>query len=271
MFEQFHGVGNGRVSVFYGMRQVMTCSEKLITRVAEHARERNTGVHGHLCEHRDEVSFCLQQYRLRPAEFLDRCGMLGPNVLTAHNVALSESDIKLLAERKVNIVHCPFANLINHGVPKTPRLLEAGCSVGLGSDGAAYNSVDLFEEMRVLRAAVIATWGLPVFDPVALTVPKTLEMATQGGAAAMNLRERLGAIEPGKIADLIAIDTRRPHIRPTNNFTTALLDCVCSSDVTDSIIDGVPVMLDRHLLTLDEDAIMKECASRMESIHRRIG
>lgn len=271
LFEQYHGAGNGRVSVFYGMRQVMACSEKLITLLAEHARARNTCVHGHLCEHRDEVSFCLQQYRLRPAEFLDRCSLLGPNLLTAHNVVLSEPDIMLLAERGVKLVHCPFANLINHGVPKTPRLLEAGCSVGLGSDGAAYNSVDIFEEMRVLRAAVIATWGLPIFDPVALTVQKTLAMATQGGAAAMNLGDSLGAIEPGRLADLIAIDTRQPHIRPTNSYTTALLDCVCARDVSDSIIDGVPVMLDRRLLTLDETAIMEECAVRMDSIRRRVG
>jgi 5-methylthioadenosine/S-adenosylhomocysteine deaminase len=271
LFEQYHGAGNGRINIFYGMRQVMTCSPRLITLAAQHARERKTGVHAHLCEHRDEVSFCLQNYKKRPAELLDSCGMLDSNLLTAHNVALSESDITLLAQRKVKLIHCPFANLINHGVPKTPRLLEAGCSVGLGSDGAAYNSIDLFEEMRLLRAAVIANWGLPVFDPVVLTVQKTIALATQGGAAALNLNDGPGVIEPGRIADLIAIDINQPHIQPTNNYTTALLDCVCAHDVTDSIIDGTPVMLDRRILALDENVIMEECAARMKSIRMRTG
>lgn len=271
LFEQYHGAGSGRISVFYGMRQVMTCSEQLITMVAQHARERGTGVHAHLCEHKDEVGFCLQNYKQRPAEFLDRCGMLDSNLLTAHNIVLSESDITLLAARGVKLIHCPYANLINHGFPKTPRLLEAGCSVGLGSDGAAYNSIDIFEEMRVLRAAVIAHWGLPIFDPVVLTVQKTLAMATQGGAAALGLSNSLGIIESGKTADLIAVDMRQPHIRPTNNYTTALLDCVCAHDVSDSIIDGMPVMLDRRILTLDEDAVMEECAARMRSIRERTG
>lgn len=271
LFEQYHGKGSGRIRVFYGMRQVMTCSPKLIMLSAQHARERETGVHAHLCEHRDEVSFCMQNYKFRPAELLDNCGMLDSNLLTAHNVMLSESDITLLSARGVKLVHCPFANLINHGFPKTPRLLEAGCSVGLGSDGAAYNSVDLFEEMRVLRAAVIANWGLPVFDPTVLTVAKTISMATQGGAAALSLGNSLGVIAPGRIADLIAIDMRQPHILPTNDYSTALLDCVCARDVTDSIIDGVPVMLDRCLLTVDENAVMDECDARLKSIRSRTG
>ncbi len=270
LFADCNGLGGGRIRVFYGMRQVMTCSPELVRLVGEHARQRGTGVHAHLCEHRDEVSFCLQTYKKRPAEFLDEHGLLGPNLLTAHNVALSEGDITLLAMRGVKLVHCPYANLINHGVPKTPRLLEAGCSVGLGSDGAAYNSVDLFDEMRALRAAVIANWGLPVFDPVALPVKRALAMATSGGAAAIGLERDLGAVEEGRVADLITINMRQPHIFPSANYTTALLDCVGARDVADSIIDGNVVMRDRRVLGLDEDAVLQECGRRAADINRRV-
>ena len=109
----------------------MTCTEKLIAMVAEKAKELHTGVHAHLAEHKDEVSFCLQNYKKRPPEFLDSVGLLGPNLLTAHNVLLSEGDITLLKERDVKLVHCPRSNFGSHGFPKTPRMLEAGLSVGL--------------------------------------------------------------------------------------------------------------------------------------------
>ena len=271
LFDVFHGAENGRIQIYYGMRQVMTCTPRLVRLAAEHAAQRNTGVHAHLCEHRDEVSFCLQNYKMRPAEYLDSQGMLGPRLLTAHNVTLSEEDILLLAKRNVKLVHCPFANLINHGFSKTPRLLHTGCSIGMGSDGAAYNTVDLFEEMRVLRAAMIAQWGLPVFDPKVLTVQQTLDMAIRGGAAALGCEDTLGKIEEGRKADLITIQMRQAHILPTNNFTTAILDCVSARDVEDSIIDGRIVMRDRKVLTLQEEDILDECTERMSHIRSRVG
>lgn len=271
LFDRFHGAGDGRIRIFYGMRQVMTCSPALVSLVAEHARVRSTGVHAHLCEHRDEVSFCLQHYQMRPAAFLDAQGLLGPNLIAAHSVALSEGDITLLSRRGVKLVHCPYANLINHGFPKTPRLLEAGCSVGLGSDGAAYNSIDLFEEMRALRASLIGQWGLPVFDPVVMPVQSMLRMATQGGSAALGLGDQLGRIEEGCLADLITIDMRKPHIFPSNNYITAILDTVTAQDVSDSVIDGKVVMENRQIAQLDEAAIMAECARRMQVLRQSTG
>lgn len=266
LFDEFHDKADGRLRVFYGIRQVMACSPELIKLVAKHANERNTGIHAHLCEHRDEVSFCLQNYKMRPAELLDHCGALGPDLLTAHNVALSEKDITLLQKQKVKLVHCPFANITNHGFPKTPRLLETGCVVGLGSDGAAYYSLDLFEELRVLRAAMIGNWGLPVFDPAVLTVRDALGILLNGGAAAIGHANTLGAVEEGRIADLITINIRQPHIFPTNNLTTAILDCVSAQDVCDSIINGKLVMENRRVLAFDENAVMEECGKRMKTL-----
>ena len=270
LYAGYHGAGNGRVQIYYGMRQVMTCTPELIEKIAAHAGERNTGIHAHLCEHRNEVSFCLERYQMRPTAFLDRCGLLGSRLVTAHNVALSEHDITLLTDRKVKMIHCPYANLINHGFPKTPRILEAGGCVGLGSDGAAYNSVDLFEEMRTLRAALISSSGLPVFDPEVMPVKTMLKMATQNGAAALGMEDCLGKVEEGCIAALITIDIRKPHIYPTNNYTTALVDTVTAQDVCDSIIDGQIVMEDRELKMIDEQAVMEECRIRLASINGRL-
>lgn len=271
LYKAYQGAGDGRIDIWFAIRQVMTCSEKLIRLVAEKSREYDTGIHAHLCEHKDEVSFCLQNYKKRPAEFLDDMGVLGPNLLTAHNVVLSEHDITLMAEKGVKAIHCPRANLSNHGFPKTPRILEAGISVGLGCDGAAPSNLDLFDEMKVLRYATMAYWGLTVFDPVALRCPTLLKMTTQGGAAAIRHGDILGTIETGKKADLILLNTDQPHIRPSQNLVNSVVEAANGHDVTDSIINGKLVMKDREVLTLDEEQIMAESNIRMKEIIARAG
>lgn len=124
LYQAYDGKGGGRISIWFAIRQVMTCSRDLIAMVRDAAAELNTGIHAHLCEHKDEVSFCLQNYHLRPAQFLESMGVLGPNLLTAHNVMLSDEDIAIMARRDVKVIHCPRANLSNHGFPKHRRFFR---------------------------------------------------------------------------------------------------------------------------------------------------
>ncbi|HWR22403.1 MAG TPA: amidohydrolase [Feifaniaceae bacterium] len=271
LYRAYQGKGGGRVDVWFGLRQVMTCSRELIRTTGEKAREYGTGVHAHLCEHRDEVSFCLQNYAMRPAELLDELGVLGPNLLTAHNVTLSEHDITLLKDRDVKAVHCPRSNLSSHGFPKTPRMLEAGLNIGIGCDGASNVSLDMFEEMRILKYGIQAYWGLPVFDPLVMPLKSLLYMATQAGANALGHGEELGSVTAGKKADLILMDIRQPHLFPSQNMVYSLVLSGNSHDVTDSIIDGKLVMRGRKVLTLDEQAIMRKSAEHMEAIVLRAG
>ncbi|NLO58378.1 MAG: amidohydrolase [Synergistaceae bacterium] len=271
LYRGCHGKGDGRVEIWFALRQVMTCSPELVRRTAEKAAEYNTGIHTHLCEHRDEVRFCLERYRKRPAEFLDEMGALGPNLLTAHNVVLSEHDITLLAERQVKAVHCPRANITNHGFPKTPRMLEAGVSIGLGCDGSGNTNSNLFDEMKTLRSATIAYWGLPVFDPVVLRCSELLKMATAGGSAALGHSALTGTVEVGKKADVILLNLEQPHLYPTQNIVSTIVESADGHDVTDSIIDGKIVMKNREVLTMDERESLAECARRMKEIVSRAG
>lgn len=269
LYKRYQGAGDGRIDIWFAIRQVMTCSRELISMVGENAKKYHTGIHAHLCEHKDEVSFCLQNYKKRPAQFLEEMGILGPNLLTAHNVMLSDADISIMAERGVKIIHCPRANLANHGFPKTPQILGAGASVGLGCDGAAPSNLDLFDEIKVLRYAMIGYWGLPSFNPVVMPCAKLLEMATQGGANAIGHGDILGTVEEGKKADLILLNIDQPHILPTQNLLNTIVDAASSHDVTDSIINGKLVMKDREVLTLDEEKIMFEADRHMKEIIKR--
>ena len=269
LYEAYQGAGDGRIDIWFAIRQVMTCSEKLVRMVGESARELHTGIHAHLCEHKDEVSFCLQNYQLRPAQYLEKMGVLGPNLLTAHNVLLSDRDISILAENEVKIIHCPRANLANHGFPKTPQILEAGLNVGLGCDGAAPSNLDLFDEMKVLRYSMMAYWGLPTFNPVVMPCASLLKMATQGGANALGHGDVLGSVEEGKKADVILLNIAQPHITPTQNLINSVVEAANGHDVTDSIINGKLVMKNREVLTLDEEKIRFEAQKHMEEIIKR--
>ena len=269
LYKRYQGAGDGRINIWFAIRQVMTCSRELIAMVGENAKKYHTGIHAHLCEHKDEVSFCLQNYKKRPAQFLEEMGILGPNLLTAHNVMLSDADISIMAERGVKIIHCPRANLANHGFPKTPQILGAGANVGLGCDGAAPSNLDLFDEIKVLRYAMIGYWGLPSFNPVVMPCAKLLEMATQGGANAIGHGDILGTVAEGKKADLILLNIDQPHILPTQNLVNTIVDAASGHDVTDSIINGKLVMKDREVLTLDEEKILFEADRHMKEIVKR--
>lgn len=234
LYDKYQGTGDGRVDIWFAIRQVMTCSPELIREIGKEARRLKTGIHAHLCEHKDEVSFCLQHYQKRPAEFLDDMGVLGPNLLTAHNVVLSERDIDLLGERNVKLIHCPRANYANHGFPKTPRILQNNMSLGLGCDGASRPNLSLFAEMKHLLYGTMAFWGIPIFDPDIICAKDLLKMVTVGGARALQHEAELGTIEEGKKADLITINLMQPHLTPTHNLLNTLVDCAAEHDVTDS-------------------------------------
>ncbi|APC07566.1 amidohydrolase [Neomoorella thermoacetica] len=271
LYRQYNNLGEGRIKIWFGLRSLLTCSRELIKETAVAARSLATGVHMHFTEHRDEVSYCLENYKKRPTEYLQSLGLLGPNLLTAHNVVLAENELELLKEYEVKVVHCPRSNLGNHGFPKTPRMLQMGISVGLGSDGAAASSLCLFDEIRVFRSAMHAFWGLPYFDPVVMPAKVLLKMATAGGANALLIGEETGSIEVGKKADLALVDIDQPHLQPTYNLINTIVEAATSKDISDVIIDGEVVMKERQVLTMDEEAIMFESKKRFGELAKRAG
>lgn len=271
LYDAYQGTGDGRIDIYFALRQLMTSSIDLVDMVREEAAKRNTGIHMHLCEHRNEVSFCLEHYHMRPAAFLHSKGMLNDRLVTAHNVMLSSEDIKLLAENKVNIIHCPRSNASNHGFPKTPEILANGGIVGLGSDGACASSMSLFDEMRVLRYITAAYWGLASFDPLILACPTLLKMAVSGGAAAIGHGDELGEIAVGKKADVILLNMDQPHLYPSQKPINTIVECADGHDVTDSIINGKLVMKDRQVLTMDEEKIKRDAQQHMKTMVKRAG
>lgn len=264
LFRQYHNAGDGRISIFFSVRSMLSCSETLTRQVFETAAKLGTGVHAHISEYPNEVNSCLEHHRMRPLEYLASLGLLGPRFLAAHGILLSEDEIDLAAKHGVKVVHCPFSNS-GKGVPPTPQLLRRGVCVGLGTDGAAHGGLSLWNEMKIFRCVMNAHTGVPSANPLIMPAKTLLKMATQGSAAALGLQQS-GVLLKGYAADLISIDLRQPHITPSGNLTNTLLETVNAGDVADMIVNGKLVMRDRTVLTMDEKAVLDRAASLTEAL-----
>lgn len=268
-YKDWHGKGNDRLHVWFELRSAMTSTPALAEATAARSKELGTGVHAHLAEHLDEVSHCLTNYRMRPAEWFDSFGLLGPNFIGAHSVRLSDSEIKLMSERGANAVHCPRANLSSHGFSKTPLLMALGVNIGLGTDGASASRLNMFEPMHLLKYAMTARYGIEINDPLALPALETLKMATQGGARAVMLQDEIGTLEVGKKADVILLDLDQPHLSPTADLPKTIASTAGPADVTDVIVDGALIIRDREFLHLDEEAIRREAGATLLAVGKR--
>jgi 5-methylthioadenosine/S-adenosylhomocysteine deaminase len=198
-----------------------------------------------------------KQNGMSPVQYLDKIGVLGPDVLAAHCIFVDPADRKTLADRHVGCVHNPSSNMmLASGVSPVPEMRAAGVAVGLGTDGPAgsNNDLDIMEEMDLAAKLAKITKG----DPLALNAKATVEMATIDGARALHMEKEIGSLEAGKKADLILLDLDKPNAVPMYEVYAQIAYALKGSDVSTVIIGGKPVMRDRKLLTVNEaEAIAK--------------
>ena len=182
-------------------------------------------------------------------EHLAEIDVLAPNVLACHCVELTPNDITLLQRFDVKVAHNVESNMkLASGIAPIPSLLKEGICVGLGTDGCASNNdLDLFLEIDTVAKLHKAN----TLDPTTMDALTVLKMATIQAARALGLDESIGSLEKGKRADLIIIDTHKPHLTPMYNPVSHLVYAVTGSDVKTSIINGAIVMEDRNLKTID--------------------
>jgi len=220
------------------------------------ARELQVPMIIHLAETRDEVEIMRSQYQRSPASYLDSLGVLGPNVLAAHGVWVSNEDIALLKTRGVSVSHNPESNMkLASGTAPVVKYLNAGVTVGLGTDGAASNNdLDMFEAMRF--AALLHK--LQNNDPKATPAPVVLEMATRLGAQALGLGKQIGSLEVGKHADLITLSLDRARETPMYDPVSHIVYVAHGDDVRTVMVNGKFLMRDRKVLTLDEQSVLKD-------------
>lgn len=255
LYAEFHNKGN--LKVFYALRALMNCSEKLICGAAERAQSRKTYLQAHMNEYAGEVNYTLERYQLRPFEYLAKLGVVGENFLAAHCLMLSARERTILSDNKVKVTHCPFSNC-GKGVPDTPALLESGISVFLGTDGAAHGGLSLWNEMKIFRSVMNAFWGTRLAEPAIMPAKTILRMAFGGSRLLCEGINNSNGLTVGAPADMIALDWSSIHLCSSMNPINSLLECVNSGDVCDSMVAGKFLMRNRAFLTLDKEKITHE-------------
>ena len=265
--KRYRGYADGRITTSLGPHTVFACSEELLVKVREKASQADVGIHIHIAESKEMAEKIGRESSSSEVELLEKLGFLADDVLAAHCIHLTHEDMAILAKRGVKVVHNPVANLkLAQGVAKVKELMDAGVTVGLGTDGAASNnSLDMFESMKVAALIQKAISG----DPSALPSKKVLEMATIRGAKALELEEKVGSLEVGKRADIILIDLKKPNLTPLHDLCASLVYSAHGYDVDSVIVDGEVLMENREVKTLDEEAVMEKAQDAAFSLLKR--
>ena len=249
---------------------IYTCSKKTLQDSAALARKYHAPILIHTSEMKKEWEDSQKQNGMSPVQYLDKLGVLGPDVVSAHCIFVDEADRKILAERQVGCVHNPSSNMmIASGVSPVPEMRAAGIAIGLGTDGPAgsNNDLDLMEEMDL--AAKLAK--ITKLNPLALNAKAVVEMATIDGARALHMEKEIGSLEAGKKADLIVISLDEPNAVPMYDVYAQLAYALKGSDVETVVIGGRVVMRDRKLLTVDEAQAIAKAREYRKTIAASLG
>ncbi|WP_206184493.1 8-oxoguanine deaminase [Thermoactinospora rubra] len=237
-------------------------SAELMTEAATLARAKGVRLHTHLAETLDEDEHCLAQMGMRPVDYMEKLGWLGPDVWFAHTVHLSDADIDKFAATGTGSAHCPSSNgRLGAGIARVSEMLRRGANVGLGVDGNASSELTtLSGEMRQALLFQRAKYG-----PTALTARQALKLATLGGARNLGRHDELGTLEVGKLADIVLWRTGTP-------FASAVADPVCAlvfgpqPPIARVLVGGETIVEDGELKTVPQDAVGRAGADA----HRRL-
>jgi 5-methylthioadenosine/S-adenosylhomocysteine deaminase len=249
---------------------IYTCSKKTLQDAAALARKYHAPILIHVAEMKKEWEDSEKANGMSPVQYLDKIGVLGPDIVAAHCIFVDEADRKLLAQRGVGCVHNPSSNMmIASGVSPVPEMRAAGVAVGLGTDGPAgsNNDLDLMEEIDL--AAKLAK--ISKMDPLALNAKSAVEMATIDGARALHMEKEIGSLEAGKKADVILINLNEPNAVPMYEIYAQIAYSLKGSDVATVIIGGKIVMQDHLLLTVDERKVMEKAREYGKSVKSSLG
>jgi 5-methylthioadenosine/S-adenosylhomocysteine deaminase len=256
---------NDRITPIFGPHANYTLNAEQLAATREAAEQFGVPISIHLSESQFELQYSKDNYGMTSIELFESIGFFDGPTIAAHVVLPTESEIPILAERKVGVIHNPTSNMkIASGIAPITDMLAAGVRVGLGTDGAASNNdLDMWEEMRL--ASLLQK--VEQMNPEVLSAETVLRMATSGGATAIGIGDKVGSLEAGKRADLIQVAFEDVHHVPTYDVVSHLVYVNDEQDVASVVVDGAVLMQERDMLTIDTDRVTREA----KTLAARIG
>lgn len=264
--------GLDRVTIIPGPDQLFSNGPDLLTALKEWSRERGTLFHCHSSEEKNTTAWFVEQYGKTPVQYANELGILDEFTVLAHQVQTTPEDLAILRDTGTRIVHNPLANtILGSGMPPLIEMLEAGIPVAISTDGSG--SAD---NQNILAAARLASQYQKALhqDAELLPAQKVLEMITID--AANMLRLNCGSLEPGRAADLVLIDLRRPNLIPTrrSNVVENLIWASDGSEARYVVAGGKTVKDDYRITTLDVETICEQVqwlSEELEGYKEQIG
>jgi len=264
IMRKWHGAENERLRVFAGPVGLQWCTEALLRESIDLARRHQTGVHMHLMETRLQCEAARHRFGCSGVPWMEERELLGPEVSLPHSVWVrTDKELEDIARTGALVVHNPASNLkLGSGLAPVRRMRERGIRVALGADGAASSDNQVMFECLRLAALI---HNLADTDPRAwITSREAVRMATEGGAAAMGLPDRLGRIEAGCLADLVLLDLNASNMVPLNDAYKQLAFCESGSSVASVVVDGRLVYHEGKMQCVDADALLAEARQMIE-------
>jgi 5-methylthioadenosine/S-adenosylhomocysteine deaminase len=267
---EWNGKGDGRVMTLIAPHESGTCHEPWLSRSAKLAGELKRPITIHVSEGEWEVDFCLEKYGRRPVEVIQKAGIFEHRVIGAHTIHLTSNDIHILKESPRFSVATCLGSYLKLADKPTPiiDLRAAGINVSMGTDGAqTNNNLNMWEEIH-LNATLP---GFLARDTGVLECFQVLQMATSGGAKALGLESELGTLEVGKKADVIVIDTNKPHMYPLEGALIGnLAHSIYGSEVRDMIVNGKIILRDGKILQFDEQEVMQQVQKCIRRLRKEV-
>jgi len=255
--------GDPQIRVAYGPHAPYTCPPEFLRNIAVRARERGIPIHTHVSESAAEIADIRARYGSTPADHLASLGLFDAELLAAHCVHLTPEEIALFARTGAAVSHNPVSNLkLGNGIAPLPEMLASGIRISLGTDSvASNNTLDLFEE---IKTGTILHRGARQ-DAAVVRAADVIDIATRRGAEAIGFPEA-GALEPGRLADVIALDVTGTSATPLDLAEAGALVshlgfAATGADVRHVFIGGRHVYADGAHLTLDAAAIRGRAAA----------
>jgi 5-methylthioadenosine/S-adenosylhomocysteine deaminase len=260
LIQSYHQKGDGRLRTCLGPHSPYICPPEFLRELVGLARNLNVPLHLHLAETQEQQDTSRQKYGKSAVQHVADLGVFEVGCIAAHCLALSDEDIRLLAQNGVRVARTPltYMKLAMPILRRTAELQAQGVTVALGTDGAGSNhDMDMF---AVVRQTALLEKYLAV-DPEIMAGDLPLRMATQVGAETLGFTGS-GVLAVGAPADLIVVEMTVPHHRPRHNLIANLVHGAKGADVTHTLVDGRVLMRERHLLTLDEAEILRQAEAR---------
>ena len=270
--DKYKNIANGRLGAWSTLVCHTTCSDPLWKAARDLATEHGTGMSFHMSPAKLDPDFFVSEFGHRPMVHLDELGVLDDDVVMTHCVQVDDKEISVMAKTGVHVSHCPTTALkVSYGVTqvgKIPEMKMAGINVAIGTDG---NNASNYSDLMRATYLVAGLFKDSRQDPQMFPAEIAYEMATLGGAKAMQLEEEIGSLEKGKKADLVLHDTDRPEWRPLLNVMNQLVWSADGRGVHTVLVDGVKVVEEGRVTAFDEEKFYADCQSAGEAVVQRSG